>query len=262
MNQKHKERWTLEVDIMKRLDHPNVIAAKDVPPELNVHVGEMPLLAMEYCSGGDLRKVRQSSNNAWWLQAHSFRRTFICLIWCLMSVWLFNYGFHWLIGAEQARELCRAKAVWHQMSGERYCFRCRVPPQKENHTQRPQAWEHRATSHWRAGRQTELSYCKANFIRNDFILWNIGDKSHLHLCCNIITIIGQGLVHVEKCLCLTRRVSQISWKFLACKESCITLPVYDPRPWNWDMLNIIFKLIFPLKIPWINDVIPEGQRNH
>lgn len=200
MNQKHKERWTLEVDIMKRLDHPNVIAAKDVPPELNVHVGEMPLLAMEYCSGGDLRKVRQSSNNAWWLQAHSFKRTFICLIWCLMSVWLFNYGFHWLIGAEQARELCRAEAVWHQMSGERYCFRCRVPPQKENHTQRPQAWEHRATSHWRAGRQTELSYCKANFIRNDFILWNIGDKSHLHLCCNIITIIGQGLVHVEKCL--------------------------------------------------------------
>lgn len=67
MNQKHKERWTLEVDIMKRLNHPNVIAAKDVPPELNVHVGEMPLLAMEYCSGGDLRKVRQSSNNAYWL---------------------------------------------------------------------------------------------------------------------------------------------------------------------------------------------------
>ncbi|XP_062615186.1 inhibitor of nuclear factor kappa-B kinase subunit alpha-like [Saccostrea cucullata] len=57
MTQKHRERWTLEVDIMKRLDHPNVIAAKEVPPVLNVGTGELPLLAMEYCPGGDLRKV-------------------------------------------------------------------------------------------------------------------------------------------------------------------------------------------------------------
>ncbi|XP_061182095.1 inhibitor of nuclear factor kappa-B kinase subunit alpha-like [Saccostrea echinata] len=57
MTQKHRERWTLEVDIMKRLDHPNVIAAKDVPSVLNVSTGELPLLAMEYCPGGDLRKV-------------------------------------------------------------------------------------------------------------------------------------------------------------------------------------------------------------
>lgn len=42
---------------MKRLNHPNVIAAKEVPPELNVTDGELPLLAMEFCSGGDLRRV-------------------------------------------------------------------------------------------------------------------------------------------------------------------------------------------------------------
>lgn len=57
MTPKHRERWKLEVDIMQRLNHPNVIAAKDVPPELNVMAGELPLLAMEYCSKGDLRKV-------------------------------------------------------------------------------------------------------------------------------------------------------------------------------------------------------------
>jgi serine/threonine protein kinase len=57
MSRKHKERWIMEVDIMKRLNHPNVIAAKDVPAVLNVSAGELPLLAMEYCSGGDLRKV-------------------------------------------------------------------------------------------------------------------------------------------------------------------------------------------------------------
>uniref|UniRef100_K1QDD6 IkappaB kinase n=1 Tax=Magallana gigas TaxID=29159 RepID=K1QDD6_MAGGI len=76
MNQKHKERWTLEVDIMKRLDHPNVIAAKDVPPELNVHVGEMPLLAMEYCSGGDLRKVLNKPENCVGLKQYDIR----CLV--------------------------------------------------------------------------------------------------------------------------------------------------------------------------------------
>lgn len=42
---------------MKRLDHPNVIAVRDVPPPLDVGKELLPLLAMEYCSGGDLRKV-------------------------------------------------------------------------------------------------------------------------------------------------------------------------------------------------------------
>ena len=42
---------------MKRLHHPNLVAAIEVPPPLNVSVNELPLLAMEFCSGGDLRKV-------------------------------------------------------------------------------------------------------------------------------------------------------------------------------------------------------------
>lgn len=42
---------------MKRLHHDNVVVALEVPPELNVSKDELPLLAMEYCSRGDLRKV-------------------------------------------------------------------------------------------------------------------------------------------------------------------------------------------------------------
>lgn len=57
MTLRHKQRWSLEVSIMKKLDHSNVIGARDVPPELDVGPDELPLLAMEYCAGGDLRKV-------------------------------------------------------------------------------------------------------------------------------------------------------------------------------------------------------------
>lgn len=40
-----------------RLNHPNVVRACEVPEEMNFLVNDVPLLAMEYCSGGDLRKV-------------------------------------------------------------------------------------------------------------------------------------------------------------------------------------------------------------
>ena len=58
MTAKHKQRWELEIQIMKRLNHDNVISAYEVPQVLDVIPGQLPLLAMEYCSGGDLRKVR------------------------------------------------------------------------------------------------------------------------------------------------------------------------------------------------------------
>lgn len=42
-----------------RLDHVNVVAAREVPDGMEelVATNDMPLLAMEYCQGGDLRKV-------------------------------------------------------------------------------------------------------------------------------------------------------------------------------------------------------------
>ena len=57
LNPRNKKLWQQEVDIMKRLDHPNIVSAKGVPPPLDVSDYELPLLAMEFCSGGDLRKV-------------------------------------------------------------------------------------------------------------------------------------------------------------------------------------------------------------
>ncbi|KAH1177882.1 hypothetical protein KIL84_011584 [Mauremys mutica] len=55
---RNRERWCLEIQIMKRLNHPNVVAAREVPEGMqNLAPTDLPLLAMEYCQGGDLRKV-------------------------------------------------------------------------------------------------------------------------------------------------------------------------------------------------------------
>lgn len=42
-----------------RLDHVNVVAAREVPEGMQkmMVTNDLPLLAMEYCQGGDLRKV-------------------------------------------------------------------------------------------------------------------------------------------------------------------------------------------------------------
>ncbi|KAM3867934.1 inhibitor of nuclear factor kappa-B kinase subunit beta [Diretmus argenteus] len=58
LSERNKERWCLEIQIMKRLDHVNVVAAREVPEEMQrlVATNDLPLLAMEYCQGGDLRK--------------------------------------------------------------------------------------------------------------------------------------------------------------------------------------------------------------
>lgn len=43
---------------LSRLNHPNVVAARDVPEGMqNLAPNDLPLLAMEYCQGGDLRRV-------------------------------------------------------------------------------------------------------------------------------------------------------------------------------------------------------------
>ena len=53
------ERWYGEVEILKRLDHPNLIKAQNVPEGLNCSpMSNIPFICMEYCDGGDLRQVR------------------------------------------------------------------------------------------------------------------------------------------------------------------------------------------------------------
>ncbi|KAL0613911.1 Inhibitor of nuclear factor kappa-B kinase subunit beta [Plecturocebus cupreus] len=57
LSPRNRERWCLEIQIMRRLSHPNVVAARDVPEGMqNLAPNDLPLLAMEYCQGGDLRK--------------------------------------------------------------------------------------------------------------------------------------------------------------------------------------------------------------
>ncbi|XP_069096934.1 inhibitor of nuclear factor kappa-B kinase subunit alpha-like [Pleurodeles waltl] len=63
LSAKNKERWCHEIKIMGKLNHPNVVKACSVPEEMNFLVNDVPLLAMEYCSGGDLRKLLNKPEN-------------------------------------------------------------------------------------------------------------------------------------------------------------------------------------------------------
>uniref|UniRef100_A0A3Q3DIQ2 Inhibitor of nuclear factor kappa-B kinase subunit alpha n=1 Tax=Hippocampus comes TaxID=109280 RepID=A0A3Q3DIQ2_HIPCM len=64
LSSKNKERWGREIQIMKKLNHVNVVQASEVPEELSLIArNDLPLLAMEYCSGGDLRKVLSKPEN-------------------------------------------------------------------------------------------------------------------------------------------------------------------------------------------------------
>ncbi|XP_061809812.1 inhibitor of nuclear factor kappa-B kinase subunit alpha-like isoform X2 [Nerophis lumbriciformis] len=64
LSSKNKERWTREIQIMKKLNHVNVVEASEVPEELSsIALNDLPLLAMEYCSRGDLRKVLNKPEN-------------------------------------------------------------------------------------------------------------------------------------------------------------------------------------------------------
>jgi serine/threonine protein kinase len=49
------------VEFLKRIKHPNIIETRPLPEELAEEgrgVKFLPALCMEYCEGGDLRKVQ------------------------------------------------------------------------------------------------------------------------------------------------------------------------------------------------------------
>lgn len=67
--------------LLLRLNHPNVVAARDVPEGMqNLAPNDLPLLAMEYCQGGDLRKVRLPGWRAQPVQAGAAGRPFTSFI--------------------------------------------------------------------------------------------------------------------------------------------------------------------------------------
>ncbi|NWI19678.1 IKKB kinase, partial [Crypturellus soui] len=62
LSPRNRDRWALEIQIM--LNHPNVVAARDVPEGMQkLAPNDLPLLAMEYCQGGDLRKYLNQLEN-------------------------------------------------------------------------------------------------------------------------------------------------------------------------------------------------------
>lgn len=71
---KLSERWAQEVEILKKLDHPNVIKGLPLPKAFAQLNSPLPFLAMEYCSGGNLRQVLQKRENCCGLPERDVRR--------------------------------------------------------------------------------------------------------------------------------------------------------------------------------------------
>ncbi|XP_030057928.1 inhibitor of nuclear factor kappa-B kinase subunit beta isoform X1 [Microcaecilia unicolor] len=72
LSPRNRDRWCLEIQIMKRLNHPNVVAARDVPNGMQkLAPNDLPVLAMEYCEGGDLRKYLNQYENCCGLRESS-----------------------------------------------------------------------------------------------------------------------------------------------------------------------------------------------
>ncbi|CAG0890779.1 unnamed protein product [Darwinula stevensoni] len=64
MSEKQKQRWEKEVEIMLRLSHPCVVSCMPVPEELQENlVTSLPMLCMECCRKGDLRRVLSQPGN-------------------------------------------------------------------------------------------------------------------------------------------------------------------------------------------------------
>ncbi|XP_064421554.1 inhibitor of nuclear factor kappa-B kinase subunit beta [Latimeria chalumnae] len=64
LSSRNRERWCLEIQIMKKLNHQNVVAARDIPEGMHkLATNDLPLLGMEYCEGGDLRKHLNNFDN-------------------------------------------------------------------------------------------------------------------------------------------------------------------------------------------------------
>ncbi|KAJ8955265.1 hypothetical protein NQ318_000292 [Aromia moschata] len=78
LTERQKERWNKEVHIMKIINHPNIVKYKDIPSDLEAGLLRynptlLPLLPMEYCSKGNLRRVLNNPKNICGLQEEDVR---------------------------------------------------------------------------------------------------------------------------------------------------------------------------------------------
>ena len=63
LKEAQRKRWINEVQIMKRLKHPNIVKGLNLPFKHPDDKVDLPLLCMEFCRKGDLRKVLRKVEN-------------------------------------------------------------------------------------------------------------------------------------------------------------------------------------------------------
>lgn len=61
LTDKHRDRWTKEVEMLQSCRNPNIVGSKPLPSEFikgleRGNPSGLPIMCMEYCSGGDLRQ--------------------------------------------------------------------------------------------------------------------------------------------------------------------------------------------------------------
>lgn len=76
---KHRERWTKEVEMLQTCSHPNIVGTKILPQEFmtglaRANPSKLPILCMEYCSGGDLRQHLNRANSCCGLKEIQIRK--------------------------------------------------------------------------------------------------------------------------------------------------------------------------------------------
>lgn len=79
LTEKHRERWTKEVEMLQNCRNPNIVGTKDLPPEFitgleRANPSRLPILCMEYCSGGDLRQILNKPESCAGLKEQQIRQ--------------------------------------------------------------------------------------------------------------------------------------------------------------------------------------------
>ncbi|CAD1474987.1 unnamed protein product, partial [Heterotrigona itama] len=63
LKETQRKRWIHEIQIMKRLKHPNIVKGLELPFKHPDDKIDLPLLCMEFCRKGDLRKILKKGEN-------------------------------------------------------------------------------------------------------------------------------------------------------------------------------------------------------
>ncbi|XP_030034753.2 inhibitor of nuclear factor kappa-B kinase subunit alpha [Manduca sexta] len=79
LTEKHRERWTKEVEMLRDCRNPNIVGTKELPQDFikgleNANPSGLPIMCMEYCTGGDLRQVLHKPDSCAGLKEYQIRQ--------------------------------------------------------------------------------------------------------------------------------------------------------------------------------------------